>query len=670
VLDALGVCGGTCAADADNDSVCDDVDPCVGNYDSCGVCNGPGAVFACGCTGIPAGSCDCAGNVLDAIDVCAGTCAADADNDTVCDDVDPCVGNYDSCGVCNGPGPIFACGCTGIPAGTCDCAGNVLDALGVCGGTCAADADNDTVCDSVDPCVGNYDSCGICNGPGAVYACGCTGIPAGTCDCAGNVLDALGVCGGTCAADTDNDNVCDNVDPCVGNYDSCGVCNGPGAVYACGCTGIPAGTCDCAGNVLDALGVCGGTCAADADSDNVCDDVDPCVGNYDSCGVCNGPGAVYACGCTGIPAGTCDCAGNVLDALGVCGGTCVADADNDSVCDDVDPCVGNFDACGVCNGPGAIYTCGCTGIPAGTCDCAGNVLDALGVCGGTCAADTDNDNVCDNVDPCVGNYDSCGVCNGPGAVYACGCTGIPAGTCDCAGNVLDALGVCGGTCAADADNDSVCDDVDPCVGNYDSCGICNGPGPIYACGCTGIPAGTCDCAGNVLDALGVCGGTCAADADNDSVCDDVDPCVGNYDSCGVCNGPGAVFACGCTGIPAGSCDCAGNVLDAIDVCAGTCAADADNDNVCDNVDPCVGNYDSCGVCNGPGAIYACGCSMDGCDFCIGDYTGDGARSTADLLVLLSEFGCLSDCPSDITWDDVVGVDDLLAFLSVFASSCP
>ena len=346
------------------------------------------------------------------------------------------------------------------------------------------------------------------------------------------------------------------------------------------------------------------------------------------------------------------------------------DADNDNVCDSVDPCVGALDVCGVCNGPGAIYACGCTGIPAGSCDCAGNVLDALGVCGGTCAADADNDTVCDSVDPCVGALDACGVCNGPGAVFACGCTGIAAGKCDCAGNVLDALGVCGGTCAADADNDSVCDDVDPCVGNYDSCGICNGPGPIYACGCTGIPAGTCDCAGNVLDALGVCGGTCAADADNDSVCDDVDPCVGNYDSCGVCNGPGAVFACGCTGIPAGSCDCAGNVLDAIDVCAGTCAADADNDNVCDNVDPCVGNYDSCGVCNGPGAIYACGCSMDGCDFCIGDYTGDGARSTADLLVLLSEFGCLSDCPSDITWDDVVGVDDLLAFLSVFASSCP
>ena len=39
-------------------------------------------------------------------------------------------------------------------------------------------------------------------------------------------------------------------------------------------------------------------------------------------------------------------------------------------------------------------------------------------------------------------------------------------------------------------------------------GVCNGPGDIYACGCTDIPDGDCDCNGNQLDALGVCGGNC------------------------------------------------------------------------------------------------------------------------------------------------------------------
>ena len=53
--------------------------------------------------------------------------------------------------------------------------------------------------------------------------------------------------------------------------------------------------------------------------------------------------------------------------------------------------------------------------------------DAIGVCGGTCTADVDNDDVCDNVDSCVGSLDACGVCNGPGAIYACGCSEIPAG---------------------------------------------------------------------------------------------------------------------------------------------------------------------------------------------------------------------------------------------------
>ena len=36
----------------------------------------------------------------------------------------------------------------------------------------------------------------------------------------------------------------------------------------------------------------------------------------------------------------------------------------------------------------------------------------------------------------------------------------------------------------------------------------------------------CDCDGNALDAIGVCGGSCAADEDNDGICDDVDACVG------------------------------------------------------------------------------------------------------------------------------------------------
>ncbi len=239
---------------------------------------------------------------------------------------------------------------------------------------------------------------------------------------------------------------------------------------------------------FDDVRLIGAPNCTDSDADGLCDGLDGCTDvtacNYtdpsateclslDACGVCGGPGAVFECGCNDIPAGDCDCDGNVQDAVGVCGGDCPADSDGDGICDDVDECLGELDACGVCNGPGAIYTCGCNDIPAGDCDCNGNQADAIGECGGSCTADADADGICDDVDPCVGDPDACGVCNGPGAVYACGCNDIPAGDCDCNGNQLDAIGVCGGDCLGDADQDGICDTdeiagcTDPNASNYD-----------------------------------------------------------------------------------------------------------------------------------------------------------------------------------------------------------
>jgi len=73
------------------------------------------------------------------------------------------------------------------------------------------------------------------------------------------------------------------------------------------------------------------------------------------------------------------------------------------------------------------------------------------------------------VDECVGELDACGVCNGPGEALECGCSDIPVGDCDCEGNQLDAVGTCGGDCAEDADADGICDDEDPCVGDSVAC---------------------------------------------------------------------------------------------------------------------------------------------------------------------------------------------------------
>ena len=346
--------------------------------------------------------------------------------------------------------------------------------------------DGDGICDGFDPCVGSLDVCGVCNGPGEIFDCGCAGIPDGDCDCNGNQLDALGVCGGNCIADLDGDGVCDADEV-------------PGCTDVAACNFDPNAT-DEDGSCLeiDALGVCGGNCAADLDGDGVCD-VDEVPG-------CTNP---FACN---YNAAATDDDGSCLseDAIGVCGGTCTADADGDGLCDDIDGCVGTLDVCGVCNGPGEIFDCGCAGIPDGDCDCNGNQLDALGICGGDCAADFDGDGVCDVdevfgcVDPLACNFDPDATEQGGACFYE------------------DAIGVCGGTCPGDADGDGICDTEDTCFGDLDACGVCNGPGAIYSCGCDDILPGACDCDGNMPDAVGVCDGDCEEDDNGNGICDDLE----------------------------------------------------------------------------------------------------------------------------------------------------
>ncbi|MEE2918735.1 MAG: T9SS type A sorting domain-containing protein [Bacteroidota bacterium] len=328
-------------------------------------------------------------------------CIFDEDQDGICDNLDDCVGDYDECGVCNGPGATLDCGCTDIPVGDCDCDGNQLDALGVCGGQCAEDADEDGICDDVDDCVGAVDACGICNGPGEIYECGCADIAEGDCDCEGNQLDALGECGGSCVEDLDSDGICDDGDDCIGEEDADGNCNSiPGCTDAAACNyNAEANTDDGSCLQLDCAGECGGTSL------------------IDECGVCGGPGAAFECGCTDIPEGDCDCEGNQLDA------------------------------CGVCGGPGASYECGCFDIPQGDCDCDGNQFDAIGDCGGTCLADVNDNGVCDNEE--FG-------CNDPGACNFIAADFLDDGSCEYPEQYYN----CDGECINDVNDNDVCDELD------------------------------------------------------------------------------------------------------------------------------------------------------------------------------------------------------------------
>ena len=185
---------------------------------------------------------------------------------------------------------------------------------------------------------------------------------------------------------------------------------------------------------------------------------------------------------------------------------CDVDEDADGICDDQDDCIGELDACGVCNGPGAIYECGCEGLPEGQCDCEGSQWDfnQNGICddqevfGCTYVgavnfleSATADDGSCFfpctgdlNGDGAVGVEDLLGLLATYNTTCVYGCTAPLA----CNFNPLangddnsclfeDALGVCGGGCEGDGDGDGICDDVDTCVGELDECGVCNGPGP-------------------------------------------------------------------------------------------------------------------------------------------------------------------------------------------------
>ena len=129
--------------------------------------------------------------------------------------------------------------------------------------------------------------------------------------------------------------------------DECGVCDGDG---------IPQGNCDCNGNVLDDCNVCGGL-GTDIDADNICDDIDDCVGSYDDCSVCNGNNINQDdCGiCFGENAdkdcnGDCFGAAFVDDCDACSGGNSGHEANSDQDCHG--DCFGqaNIDECGICSG--------------------------------------------------------------------------------------------------------------------------------------------------------------------------------------------------------------------------------------------------------------------------------------------------------------------------------
>ena len=502
---------------------------------------------------------------------CTDEIACNYDSNAIVDD-DSCL-YYDECGICDGDG---------IPNGECDCFGNTLDAIGVCGGNCNEDNNGDGICDD---CIGDIDECGICNGPGAIYGCGCNEIPEGDCDCEGNILDAIGECGGDCDFDQNGNGICDDeevlgcVDPTACNFNS-EATSDDGSCDFCSCISDEDYTLTIESSVPTVAA--GTTYRFYINMVNPTDHMSAVVGNNDLPLLISTPEGAFntpinsSWNAEGINPNFIPFFPELVDdsyaTIGLDVSTSMAGilgADAPGLVEDtsqpittyfMEPYTTEINVTSIIGASYYVTNGAVNGLPdennrvlimqiTTTGSLSGLInyqifpegiganaliksVEFSGV--GTFGEEVGGEDLCGCNDTTACNYnqnvvyndgsclynDVCGICDGPGAIYECGCADIPDGDCDCNGNQLDALGECGGDCLEDLDEDGVCDDVDECVGEYDECGVCNGPGAIYECGCADIPDGDCDCEGNVLDIIGECGGDCTEDLDEDGVCDD------------------------------------------------------------------------------------------------------------------------------------------------------
>ena len=650
-LDALGVCGGSCSTDADNDGICDDVDNCTDTS----ACNyNDSANEACestSCAGCTVDSaCNYDSSATISLDVCTyatgcDTCSGAQDGSgTVVD------GDTDNDGVCNA-NEVQGCTdntqCNFNPLATDD------------DGTCLADIQGCTIGSD---CNYNPAACthvhSMCS-PASGGSTACSGGNVG-----GNPppVGMLSTCENEFACNYQEEGACEFTS-CVGcmNTDGCdydvnnlypALCD-----YSCyGCTNASADNYDsedpatiddgsCIISGCTTIGACNYDAAANND-DGSCE-VTSCVGcgtpsacNYDSSVTLNEPiSCVYATGCDSC-SGETDGTGSVVDG----------DSDDDGVC--------NADEVGGCTNASACNYNSSATDDDGSC----LSLDACGVCGGT-GVDSDGDGVCDaneilgctqsaacNYDAsatensgcdftsCVGCMDS-NACNYDASatlnellqcVYATGCDSC-SGETDGTGSVVD----------GDSDDDGVC--------NADEVGGCTN-----ASACNYNSSATDDDGSCLsLDACGVCGGT-GVDSDGDGVCDanEILGCTQsaacNYDASATENSGCDFTSCvGCMDESACNFDPSATLNQLLDCtyaetgydCSGTCNNDSDTDGICDEfevpgcTDSSACNYSASATDNDGSCTYPSEDYLDCDGNCTTDEDEDGVCDEIEV------YGC-------------------------------
>ena len=303
-----------------------------------------------------------------------------------------------------------------------------------------------------------------------------------------------------------------------------------------------------------------------------------------------------------------------------------------------------------CGTPGCTNTTACNYDSAATADdgsCLQN--DCLGNCGGTAV------------------LDNCGVCNGDNSSCS-GCTDNTSCNYDSTATIDD------GSCQSN----SCAGCTDPSACNYDSTAtIDDGSCESTSCaGCTDPSACNYDSTATIDD--GSCESTSCVGCTDSSAC--------NYDNTATINDGTCFFP---------SAEICGNQID--DDCDGeidenqlTFYADNDSDGfgdlsspilACESFVGVVSNFQDCDDTNSsvyPGAPGTGEDLDNNCDgiivgdeiaLCLADFDLDGSITINDLLYLLADFGCSSNCSADINNDNAVNTNDLALFLGLFGSTC-
>lgn len=419
-------------------------------------------------------------------------------------------------------------------------------------------------------------------------------------------------------------------------FDGTGVfTHSPNVVITPGCTDATACNFDETANEDDGSCLfaedgydCDGVCLADTDEDGICDDFE--VPGCDDATACN-----YDDEATDND-GSC----TYPEAFYGCDGACINDADADGICDELE--VNGCTDAEACN-----YLMEATEDD-GSCTYA----EAGYNCAGVCLNDADGDGICDEFE-IVGCSDAT-ACNYNAAATDDGECVFAVGNCD----VCDGMG---GVIDNDQDDDGICD-------------------ADETSGCSDVAA--CNYNANVTED----DGSCVFATEICEVCLGGVPVLQDADGDGICDGdevPGCTDATACNYEPSateddGSCSYSTEVYD----CEGNCNNDVDGDGICDELevegctDEMACNYDADatednGSCTLPEAGYDCdgnclndsdgdlvcdefeiaGCTdVDACNYSMDATDEDGSCAYADEY-----YDCDGNCLNDADMDGVCDV---------------